>query len=107
MKNEMFLHGCWIHSAEYDKHQRRVQKALANGDPRPSIPDHIRAKFTVKREDLNGPVQETYDRLVPKEDSNGNVIYRNGRVMFKRAKPVMARTLAPGILAMFKPNVSP
>lgn len=83
--NVKFLHNNWLRSQDRKEHMRRVEEAEKLGQPRPRIPRHIRAKYTVAYSDLSDPCPTTYNRMVPKEDDDGNVIHNDrGEVEFKR-----------------------
>jgi hypothetical protein len=106
--NAMFLHEVWKRSADFTKHQNKVHEAKKHGLPRPPIPDHIRAKYIVQRSDLSTPMPETFERLVPMTDRNGNVL-RNGlgEVQFEKAKPVISEFgVDAGIKALYRNNMN-
>lgn len=86
--NEMFLHELWARSADRRAHMNAVRRAEENGLPRPRIPAGVRKKYTVTRAQLSESVPETYNKLEPKEDKNGNVVLdEHGDIVWKRVKP--------------------
>lgn len=101
-----FLHNLWVRSRHYRDHQALCAKAEREGKPRPRIPDAIRAQYIVTRANLEAPVPETYNNLVPKEDKEGNVIHDSrGNVVSRKAKArISRRGVCDGIKALYDPN---
>lgn len=101
-----FLHNLWVRSKDYRDHQALCAKAEREGKPRPRIPDAIRAKYIVTKANLEAPVPETYNKLAPKEDKDGNVITDSrGNVVFRKVKaPISRRGVCQGIKDLYDPN---
>lgn len=88
MNNEMFLHELWARSADRRAHMNAVRHAEEQGLPRPRIPAGVRKKYTVTKAALSESVPETYNKLEPKEDKDGNVVHdKHGDIVWKRVKP--------------------
>ena len=80
-----FLEQNWLRSADRRRHQERCHEAAKAGKPKPRIPSHIRSKYIIKMSDLSDTCPTTHNRLVPKEDEDGNVIRdERGEVKFVR-----------------------
>ena len=94
--NGMFLHELWVRSRFYREHQARCAKAKLAGKPRPPIPDAIRARFVVRREDLG--------ILFPKSGEGDAVCEPIFYATEDDRKEGRRSTIAPGIANLYKEN---